>query len=80
MRSINTGFDNLMDTLDDLQSVDVILLQEIWVPKGNCNIAGYSSKQITRTTKAGGGLAVYVREDIVFHLIVFQLNQMCQII
>ena len=67
-RSLNSNFDKLNQMLNDLQhKFDIIAVSETWLNKYNSDLYSLNGFQMynqDRDTARGGGVAIYVRENI----------------
>ena len=68
-RSLPQNFDKVKETLNELKTVfDVIALTETWLNTSNMNdytIEGYESYHSVRENRVGGGVALYIKMDII---------------
>ena len=72
-RSLKHNFDNLRLLIDNpLQSLfSVIGLTETWLTKSSTiyySLPGYKFIENSRTNKAGGGVAFYIKDDLDYHV------------
>src|SRR5436190_20631254 len=68
MRSLNTGFEEMASLVADFD-FDIFGVTETWLhpdsPFQNYKIPGYTILRCDRANSVGGGVALYVKEDIV---------------
>ena len=63
VRSLKRNGSKLREMLLKASYIDLIFLQEVWSPKIPIIIKGFKLEILKRTTKRGGGLGVYVKEN-----------------
>ena len=71
IRSVPKNFNNLTNYVQNLKiNFDVIGLTETWINEANTNlynIEGYVQRELYRKQRKGGGVSLYVKEEIVFN-------------
>ena len=69
VRSLKRNGIKLSAMLNKASHVDLIFLQEVWSPKIPINIKGFKLELLKRTSKRGGGLGVYVKENTEYKIV-----------
>ena len=69
IRSIRNKLDSLKNLNDSLnKNLDIIGLTETWLNKNDCeqyyNLEGYDYVGLSRTNKKGGGVCIYIKEQL----------------
>ena len=65
IQSFNQAHTKIKTLINELKFPQVVLLQEIWHPKINTHIPNYQTPlQATRILTRGGGLSIYIRDDL----------------
>jgi hypothetical protein len=67
-QSFNQSHFKIKYLIDKLKFPQICLLQEVWQPKICTKIPNYQTPiQSLRNTNRGGGLSIYIRDDIDYH-------------
>ena len=67
-QSFNQSHLEIKDHINKLKFPPICLLQEVWRPKICTKIPNYQTPiQSLRNTSRGGGLSIYIRDDIDYH-------------
>lgn len=70
-RSLKNKFQDVLDLIHEVSEVDVVLVTEIWSDEGDAqyfNIDGYHLFHTDRIGSRGGGLALYIKVNIVANI------------
>ena len=73
IRSMSQNFDELKSLLNNINfTFSIICLTETWcsdesfIKNSNFQLSGYNSLHLERKNKRGGGVCVFIREDLIF--------------
>ena len=66
IRSFNKNYDELSVFLEQIKvTVSIIILSETWFTENfQCDIEGFQSYHVYRTDRRGGGVSVFVRDNL----------------
>jgi hypothetical protein len=68
VRSLSKNFDAIKGIIEEHEP-HIFAIQEIWAPKFCTDIKNYTSIMSQRTCKKGGGLALYIKNNVKFSVI-----------